>query len=273
MDIAQLVNQAIATLRGAGLSYAELILPNAYQVFAALGAIVVAWHGIKAALNDESLADTIGELVDLVMLLSFVWLMLGQYQMFFLEWFLGGFDFVVGRFSGLTGASVFAGHSQLIEAGRAVLESFAIPKSVAWWESPGWVISHAPAYLVKLVTLGVISLAALIYVVMYALGEVLIGVAIGVGPIFIPWLIFDKLAFLFWSWLRFFIVAALYKIVAVLMVGLAAPAITLITDLVRREYAADGILASARADFAASMVVAALSVLIMVMMYHIPHIT
>jgi len=44
-----------------------------------------------------------------------------------------------------------------------------------------------------------------------AIGATVIGL---VGPIFIPWMVFDKTEFLFWGWLRAFVGFEFYKVVA-----------------------------------------------------------
>ena len=41
-----------------------------------------------------------------------------------------------------------------------------------------------------------------------------LGVAIALGPIFIPWLLFEPLAFLFWGWLRTLLTYSMYSAVA-----------------------------------------------------------
>jgi TrbL/VirB6 plasmid conjugal transfer protein len=56
-------------------------------------------------------------------------------------------------------------------------------------------------------------LAALISVIIAygAIGATIVGL---LGPVFIPWMVFDKTDFLFWGWLRAFIGFEFYKVVA-----------------------------------------------------------
>jgi hypothetical protein len=56
-------------------------------------------------------------------------------------------------------------------------------------------------------------LAALIGVIIAygAIGATIIGI---LGPVFIPWMVFDKTEFLFWGWLKAFIGFEFYKVVA-----------------------------------------------------------
>lgn len=56
-------------------------------------------------------------------------------------------------------------------------------------------------------------LAGLISVILAygAIGATVIGI---LGPVFIPWMVFDKTDFLFWGWLKAFIGFEFYKVVA-----------------------------------------------------------
>ena len=56
-------------------------------------------------------------------------------------------------------------------------------------------------------------LTALIAVIIAygAIGATIIGL---LGPVFIPWMVFDKTEFLFWGWLRAFLGFEFYKVVA-----------------------------------------------------------
>lgn len=54
------------------------------------------------------------------------------------------------------------------------------------------------------------------------MAEVLFGLAMAVGPIMVPWLIWQRTEFLFDSWLRFMLAACFTKVVAFFMVGATA---------------------------------------------------
>ena len=63
----------------------------------------------------------------------------------------------------------------------------------------------------------VVICLALLFCVTYAQviwAQVAISILILLGPIFIPWLVFDPLAFLFWGWFRALIIYALYGAIA-----------------------------------------------------------
>jgi len=61
--------------------------------------------------------------------------------------------------------------------------------------------------------LGLLALFCLTYAqVIWA--QVAVAIAILLGPVFIPWLLFEPLAFLFWGWFRTLLVYTLYGVVA-----------------------------------------------------------
>ena len=80
---------------------------------------------------------------------------------------------------------------------------------------PGMAMFTAPymmvAYLINQISLAV--LAALISVII-AYGEIAAAIIGLLGPIFIPFLVIEKLEFLFWGWLKAFLSFSFYKVIA-----------------------------------------------------------
>jgi hypothetical protein len=80
---------------------------------------------------------------------------------------------------------------------------------------PAMTIFTAPYFLVVYVVmqlmLGILAALVSAIVAYGAVGSTIIGL---LGPIFIPFLVFDKLDFLFWGWLKAFIGFSFYKVVA-----------------------------------------------------------
>ncbi len=61
------------------------------------------------------------------------------------------------------------------------------------------------------VTLSVLTAIIAVVIAYGAVGATIIGL---LGPVFIPWMVFDKTDFLFWGWLKAFIGFEFYKVVA-----------------------------------------------------------
>jgi hypothetical protein len=78
---------------------------------------------------------------------------------------------------------------------------------------------YAMVYLVIQVLIAVLAAAVSAIVAYGAVASAVIGL---LGPIFIPFLVFDKLEFLFWGWLRAFIGFCFYKVLAAAVLSILA---------------------------------------------------
>ena len=81
-------------------------------------------------------------------------------------------------------------------------------------------------WLFKLLALVFLMLATAAFLLTIFIAEVLFGLALTMGPILVPWLIWQRMEWLFDGWLRFTIGACLTKVVAFFMVGITAGIIT-----------------------------------------------
>jgi type IV secretory pathway VirB6-like protein len=77
------------------------------------------------------------------------------------------------------------------------------------------------------VILAIFSAVVSVIVAYGAIASAVVGL---LGPVFIPFLVFDKLDFLFWGWLRAFIGFCFYKV-------LAAAVLTIMGNLLAHYYA------------------------------------
>ena len=80
---------------------------------------------------------------------------------------------------------------------------------------PGIAMFTAPYLLLAFVATQIILavLSALVTVVI-AYGAVAVSIVGMLGPLFIPWLVFEKTEFLFWGWLKAYLSFSFYKVVA-----------------------------------------------------------
>jgi type IV secretory pathway VirB6-like protein len=82
---------------------------------------------------------------------------------------------------------------------------------------------YAIVYVVIQVLIATFSAVVSAIVAYGAIGSAVIGL---LGPIFIPFLVFDKLEFLFWGWLRAFIGFCFYKVLAAAVLSILAHLLT-----------------------------------------------
>ena len=81
-----------------------------------------------------------------------------------------------------------------------------------------WSILSAPIDGIVLMLLMLLLRSLLALVI--AWGLIAEGVCIMIGPLFIPFLLFDKLSFLFWGWFKCFLQYAFYQLIATLVADL-----------------------------------------------------
>ena len=196
------------------------VLTLGHQLWGGLAAVVVSWTGLRIAYSGTLQP---WELVRVVLGIAIPRTLLHYYS-------------VTIPGVGLTfPATVAAGGtwlqnlfiSDVVGVGytemTALVQAFAAQLGAAW--SSGSLVTvvteGVSVFFSSLVTLamgvplvlGLVALFCLTYAqVIWA--QVAIAIVILLGPVFIPWLLFEPLAFLFWGWFRTLMVYTLYGVVA-----------------------------------------------------------
>ena len=196
------------------------VLTLGHQLWGGLAAVVVSWTGLRIAYSGTLQP---WELVRVVLGIAIPRTLLHYYS-------------VTIPGVGLTfPATVAAGGtwlqnlfiSDVVGVGytemTALVQAFAAQLGEAW--SSGSLVTMVTegvsVFFSSLVTLamgvplvlGLVALFCLTYAqVIWA--QVAIAIVILLGPVFIPWLLFEPLAFLFWGWFRTLMVYTLYGVVA-----------------------------------------------------------
>ena len=196
------------------------VLTLGHQLWGGLAAIVVAWSGLKIAYSGtlEPWA-----LVRIVLAVAIPRTLLHYYSVPIPG---VGFTFpAMVAAGGIWLQNLFI--SDVVSVGytemTALVQAFAARLGAAW--SGGSLMNIVTegvnvffSSLVSLMmgvplVLGLVALFCLTYAqVIWA--QVALAIVILLGPVFIPWLLFEPLAFLFWGWFRTLMVYTLYGVVA-----------------------------------------------------------
>ena len=196
------------------------ILDAGNQLWRGLAAIVVVWTGLKIAMSGTLSMWTI---VELVIGLWIPWVMLTFYATP-----IPGVGFT---FPGMIAAGgnwlmdFFL--SDIVTAMRtemAIMVDQHTTNVADAWAGVGWtdlIVSGAGAFATLVIgslMMGFVMLCLLVlYAVTYAQviwAQVAILILTFVGPMLIPWLVFEPMAFLFWGWFRSMITFAFYGAIA-----------------------------------------------------------
>ena len=199
---------------------AQPLLDTGMLLWTSMAVIVVVWTGLRIAFSGNIQP---WELIRLVIGLWIPWVMLQFYSTN-----LPGmaFSFPGAVAAGGTWLQNFfladTAYAMQTELGNLVNQLWA---DFAAAYSQGSVLSVLTSGAHGVVTMFsglvimvfVVICLALLFCVTYAQviwAQIAIAILILLGPIFIPWLVFDPLAFLFWGWFRALITYALYGAIA-----------------------------------------------------------
>ncbi|MCZ0934961.1 MAG: type IV secretion system protein [Gemmatimonadetes bacterium] len=190
------------------------------QLWGGLAAVMVAWTGLKIAFSGTFQPWEIVKLVVGIAvprtILHYYTIPIPSVGLTFPAMVAGGGIWLQNLF---LSDVVSAGYSEM----TTLVQAYAAHLSAAW--STGNLLSvvtaGATVIFSSLISLAmgaslVLSLLAL-FCVTYAQviwGQVALAIAILLGPVLIPFLLFEPLAFLFWGWFRTMMVYTLYGVVA-----------------------------------------------------------
>lgn len=222
--------------------------------------ILIAWKGMRIALDTGSFSMAIAELVNI----AIIW----GIAAFFMnpaiqQQFVAGFDQLAMMAASATGsmldvaspaAAITDALGRLMDAAmKLFMGTPTSPPAGAdagvWATATAWLsesfsslasgdILFSLANLFFRVFLAILVLiTGLIYAVTVIWTQVMVNVALVVAPFFVPWLLWDATAFLFNSWLKFLIVCGVQKVVGALMFGLTASMIDNVTTLATKANA------------------------------------
>lgn len=203
----QLLNFIAQQCQSLTASTAPTIDAIGLRIVLSLATIMMVWFGIQEALASSQGGQgfNIARFLNFFLLITFAYTFVLYYDSS-----IPGIGYSLKSFisDGTTDLANQIGH----DATASMLQSIdtSLKKS-----GPGMAMFTAPymlvAYILNQMSLAI--LAALTSVII-AYGEIAAAIIGLLGPIFIPFLVVEKLEFLFWGWLRAFLSFSFYKVVA-----------------------------------------------------------
>jgi hypothetical protein len=173
----------------------------------ALATIMMAWFGVQEALSSAQGGQgfNIGKFISFFMLITFAYCFVKYYDST-----IPGIGYSLKSF-------VSGGTSSLVDyigtdSTQEVQTTIHMALSKVGNLSPSFTEPYTLlcTYTVQLI-LSILTALIGVIVAYGAIGAAVIGL---LGPVFIPWMVFDKTEFLFWGWLKAFIGFEFYKVVA-----------------------------------------------------------
>jgi len=221
MDLLSWITQACSSLTN---SVSPSVDAMGVHICVALATIMLVWFGVQEALASAQGGPgfSIGKFLNFFMLITFAYVMVKFYDSS-----IPGIGYSLKGF-------INGGAQQLVDligtdSATSILNTL---KQAEANEGPGMVSAVMNPYnaiILALIQVLIAGLSALISVIIAygAIASTIVGL---LGPIFIPFLVFDKLEFLFWGWLRAFLGFTFYKVVA-------AATLSVLSQLLAHYYA------------------------------------
>jgi hypothetical protein len=190
------------------------------HIVIALATIMMVWFGVQEALASAHGAGgfSMGRFLNLFMLLTFAYAMVNYYDSsipglgFSIKSFIDGGTTNLVSLIGSDGSTTMLSeiHAASSKAGPSLLTTVMSP----YYAIVYFVVQFLLALLAAIVS------AILAY---GAIAATIIGL---LGPIFIPFLVFDKLNWLFWGWLKAYLAFSFYKVIAAATMNVLAHVLT-----------------------------------------------
>jgi type IV secretory pathway VirB6-like protein len=178
------------------------------HIVIALATIMLVWFGVQEALASAQggAGFNIGKFISLFMLLTFAYAMVNYYDSaipglgFSIKGFIDGGTANLVNLIGADGSATMLNeiHTASSKTGPSMLTSIMSPY-------------YSIVYFVVQFLLSVLAAIVSAMLAYGAIASTIIGL---LGPIFIPFLVFEKLDWLFWGWLKAYLGFSFYKVVA-----------------------------------------------------------
>ena len=213
------------------------LIPMGTHLFYAIGALYFALMGLRTMLESSSIQDHLGELIGAFITCGMILSALEYYEP--LTGFINtGFDQVTNTLAQSTGNVPVGGNAKdAVWAGFRLLGNHAINLfnglpinfEMSLWSvidaANGWLQLSVVLLdvLVTLVAMGVMFLAAVMFMVVYVYSLTMFMLGVIVGPILLPWQLLKPFSYLTEGWIKFLITAGMYRVVSMALIALMGP--------------------------------------------------
>lgn len=186
------------------------------RICIALATIMLVWFGVQEALSSAQGGPgfSMAKFLDFFMLITFAYVMVKFYDSA-----IPGIGYSLRGF--INGGAQYLVSQIGTDSATNILNTLQQAQSN---EGPGLMATVSSPYnaiIFALIQVLIAGLSALVSVIIGygAIASTVVGM---LGPVFIPFLVFDKLEFLFWGWLRAFLGFSFYKVVAAATLSILA---------------------------------------------------
>jgi type IV secretory pathway VirB6-like protein len=217
MGLFEIISQGCQSLAAAT---APSVSAMGIHIVIALATMMLVWFGVQEALASSQGGPgfSMGKFLNLFMLLTFAYAMVNYYDSsipglgFSIKGFIDGGTANLVNIIGADGSTTILKeiHAASSKTGPSIISSLMSPY-------------YAIVYFAVQLLLGIMAAVVSAILAYGAIASTIIGL---LGPIFIPFLVFEKLDWLFWGWLKSYLGFSFYKVVAAAAMNVLAQVLT-----------------------------------------------
>jgi hypothetical protein len=217
MGLFEIISQGCQSLAAAT---APSVSAMGIHIVIALATMMLVWFGVQEALASSQGGPgfSTGKFLNLFMLLTFAYAMVNYYDSsipglgFSIKGFIDDGTANLVNIIGADGSTTILKeiHAASSKTGPSILSSLMSPY-------------YAIVYFAVQFLLGIMAAVVSAILAYGAIASTIIGL---LGPIFIPFLVFDKLDWLFWGWLKSYLGFSFYKVVAAAAMNVLSQVLT-----------------------------------------------
>lgn len=225
MDGSELFTQILTAINAHAQAMATRLIPFGIQLLTYLGVIAFSWKFIIEVLRDTDIRGIVFHLAPLSITLGVsAWLIRDLAELS--SAFIGGFDWLSATMAGAPpGSSPL--EAAIGNVGQ-IANSLWLSMGSSGDKPPDAIdmikntLSGGASFWIKTLILAGMVLIAAITAATFIMSQVLVGIAVALGPVFIPFIVLSRFNFLFDSWLKFLISTALMRLLGVVMLSIGA---------------------------------------------------
>jgi hypothetical protein len=234
---------AVAFIDG-GRALQLRLQPVAGNLIGSLVLLQMSWFGVQALLESlvgENLGAILARLMRYILLVGLASWFLAAYDLVFYQAIYGGCTAVIQALAGPDGeaqsfATAWHVFLDLIlsvwHAVEATPAHFLAGSNPLQWQFWAALFELLATWCLLFGSLIAFVYCLIVVAIIHVLGAALVGLALALGPFFIPWILWDPLRSVFEGWLKFLFTACFYRVVAVTLLQLAKPVFLALQQLV-----------------------------------------
>jgi type IV secretory pathway VirB6-like protein len=232
----EIIDGMAETLVQGGRTLSLRMVPLAESLLGAIVTLQMIGFGLSAMMESwvgDQLGAVLARLCRLILMVGLVSWLITAYDDVFYQALYGLGTAIVSAISGGSGgelqtfSTAWNVYMDLLLSMWHVTES--MPSALlsggnpTTWQFWGMLLSVLVCLVVLLICLVAFSTSLVLLGVAHVMGAGLTGLALALGPVFIPWLLWMGSRPIFESWLRFLLTASFYRVVAVTLMTLNQP--------------------------------------------------